>query len=53
MRPVGLLWLVRLLAGGLVVRIMLGRSQRPSESSQPIRDGSEVQSGNTSGVSGS
>ena len=38
----------------LVVRIiLLGWRQRPSESSQLIRDESEVQSGRASGVSGS
>ena len=43
-------------AGGarVAVRIILaGWGQRPSESSQPIRDESEVQSGKASGVSGS
>ena len=54
MRPVGVFAAGGGRAGGVFVRIILaGRCQRPSESSQPIREVSEVQSGRTSGVSGS
>jgi len=54
MRPVGVFRLAGAGSAGVLVRIILvGRRQRPSESSQPIRDGSKVQSGKTPGVSGS